>query len=52
MTVDPNSIGLAQVMTEHLERAEPDLLRDLLRVFVQAVEECRRRRHRELAPVR
>lgn len=37
MTVDPNSIDLAQVMTEHLERAEPDLLRDLLKVFVQAL---------------
>jgi putative transposase len=37
MTVDPNSIDLAQLMTEHLERAEPDLLRELLRVFVQAL---------------
>ena len=37
MTVDPNSIDLAQVMTEHLESAEPDLLRELLRTFVQAL---------------
>ncbi len=37
MTVDPNSIDLAQVMTEHLETAEPDLLRELLRTFVQAL---------------
>ena len=37
MTVDPNSIDLARVMTEHLESAEPDLLRDLLRLFVQAL---------------
>jgi transposase-like protein len=37
MTVDPNSIDLAQLMTEHLERAEPDLLRELLRVFVQTL---------------
>jgi putative transposase len=37
MTVDPNSIDLAQLMTEHLERAEPDLLRELLGVFVQAL---------------
>jgi putative transposase len=35
MTVDP-SIDLAAVMTEHLETAEPDLLRELLRTFVQA----------------
>jgi hypothetical protein len=32
MTVDPNSIDLARVMTEHLETADPDLLRELLRV--------------------
>ena len=37
MTVDPNSIDLAAVMAEHLERAEPDLLRELLRMFVQAL---------------
>jgi putative transposase len=37
MTVDPNSIDLARVMTEHLETADPDLLRELLRVFVQAL---------------
>jgi len=37
MTVDPNSIDLAQMMTEHLESAEPDLLRELLRTFVQAL---------------
>jgi len=37
MAVDPNSIDLAQVMSEHLEQAEPDLLRELLRVFVQAL---------------
>jgi transposase-like protein len=37
MTVDPHSIDLAQVMAEHLEAAEPDLLRELLRLFVQAL---------------
>ena len=37
MTVDPNSIDLPQVVGEHLERAEPDLLRELLRMFVQAL---------------
>ena len=37
MTVDPNSIDLAAVMAEHLESAEPDLLRELLRTFVQAL---------------
>jgi putative transposase len=36
MTVDP-SIDLAAVVTEHLETAEPDLLRELLRTFVQAL---------------
>jgi len=37
MTVDPNSIDPAQLIGEHLERAEPDLLRELLRMFVQAL---------------
>jgi len=37
MTVDPNSIDVAQVMAEHLETAEPDLLRELVRLFVQAL---------------
>jgi transposase-like protein len=37
MTVDPNSIDLAAVMAEHLETAEPDLLRELLRTFVQVL---------------
>ena len=37
MTVDVNSIDLAAVMAEHLETAEPDLLRELLRTFVQAL---------------
>ena len=37
MTVDPNSIDLAQVLTGRLETADPDLLRELLRVFVQAL---------------
>ena len=29
MTVDPNSIDLPGFMAEHLQRAEPDLLRSL-----------------------
>jgi putative transposase len=37
MAVDPNSIDLAQVVAEHLETAEPDLLRKLLGTFVQAL---------------
>ena len=37
MTVDPKGIDVAQLMTEHLERAEPDLLRELLRLFVQSL---------------
>ena len=37
MTVDANSIDPAQLIGEHLEQAEPDLLRELLRMFVQAL---------------
>src|SRR5215204_5425665 len=37
MTVDPNSIDLSAFMAEHLERAEPDLLRSMLSTFVQAL---------------
>ncbi len=37
MTVDPNSIDLPAFMTEHLQRAEPDLLRSMLSTFVQAL---------------
>ena len=32
MTVDPNSIDLPAFMAEHLQRAEPDLLRNMLHV--------------------
>jgi putative transposase len=37
MTVNPHSIDLSTFMAEHLERAEPDLLRSLLSSFVQAL---------------
>ena len=37
MTVDPNSIDLTAFVTDHLERAEPDLLRTMLSTFVQAL---------------
>jgi transposase-like protein len=37
MTVDPNSIDLPGFMAEHLQRAEPDLLRSMLSTFVQAL---------------
>ncbi len=37
MTADDHSIDLAQVMSEHLERAEPDLLRSLLKLFVETL---------------
>jgi putative transposase len=37
MTVDPNAIDLSAFMAEHLERAEPDLLRSMLNTFVQAL---------------
>src|SRR4026208_2039474 len=37
MTVDPNSIDPPASMAEHLERAEPDLLRSMLSRFVQAL---------------
>ena len=37
MTVDPNSIDLPAFIAEHLQRAEPDLLRSMLSTFVQAL---------------
>lgn len=37
MTVDPNIIDLPELISGHLEQAEPDLLRELLRMFVQAL---------------
>jgi putative transposase len=37
MTANDHSIDLAQVMREHLERAEPDLLRSLLKLFVETL---------------
>ena len=37
MTADPNIIDLSSFMTGHLERAEPDLLRSMLKTFVQAL---------------
>ena len=36
MTADP-SIDHARLLTEHLERAEPDLLRSLLKTFIDAL---------------
>jgi transposase-like protein len=37
MTAQPDAIDLAAFMSEHLERAEPDLLRSMLSTFVQAL---------------
>ena len=37
MTADPKSIDLSEFVSEHLQRAEPDLLRSLLRTFVEAL---------------
>jgi len=37
MTANPNSIDLSTFMSEHLERAEPDLLRSMLKTFVEAL---------------
>jgi putative transposase len=37
MTADPHSIDLAGFVAEQLERAEPDLLRLMLKTFVQAL---------------
>jgi len=37
MTVNPHSIDLPGFVAEHLERAEPDLLRSMLSAFVQAL---------------
>jgi len=35
MTAKPNPIDLSAFMTEHLERAEPDLLHSMLATFIQ-----------------
>ena len=37
MTAKPHSIDLSALVTEHLERAEPDLLRSMLHSFIQAL---------------
>ena len=37
MTANPKSIDLSTIMSEHLERADPDLLRSLLTTFVEAL---------------
>jgi len=37
MTANPNSIDLSTFVSEHLERAEPDLLRSILQTFVEAL---------------
>jgi putative transposase len=37
MTANPNSIDLSTFVADHLERAEPDLLRSMLTTFVDAL---------------
>src|SRR4051795_6178180 len=37
MTADPKSIDLSEFVSDHLQRAEPDLLRSLLQTFVEAL---------------
>jgi len=37
MTANSHSIDLSTVVSEHLERAEPDLLRSLLQTFIEAL---------------
>jgi putative transposase len=37
MTANPHSIDLSTFVAEHLQRAEPDLLRSMLSSFVQAL---------------
>ncbi len=37
MTANPNSIDLSTFICEHLERAEPDLLRSMLKTFAEAL---------------
>ncbi len=37
MTANPNSIDLSRFVSEHLQRAEPDLLRSMLTTFVEAL---------------
>jgi hypothetical protein len=36
MTAVPKPIDLSTFVSEHMERAEPDLLRSMLQTFVQA----------------
>ncbi len=45
MTADPNSVDLSTFASEHLRRAEPDLLRSMLQAFVQALMGAEARRH-------
>ena len=37
MTANPHSIDLSRFVADHLERAEPDLLRSMLSTFIQAL---------------
>jgi len=37
MSADPKSIDVSEFMAEHLQRADPDLLRSLLKTFVEAL---------------
>jgi putative transposase len=37
MTADSKSIDLSEFMVEHLQRADPDLLRSMLKTFVEAL---------------
>ena len=37
MTANPHSIDLSTLVAEHLQRAEPDLLRSMLSSFIQAL---------------
>src|SRR5215217_2718797 len=37
MTANPHSIDLSALVAEHLQRAEPDLLRSMLSSFIQAL---------------
>ena len=37
MTANPHSLDLSTFVTEHLERAEPDLPRSMMSTFIQAL---------------
>ena len=44
MTANPHSIDLSAIVAQHLEQAEPDVLRSMLSQLHAGVDGCRGRR--------